>query len=129
MTPYASFQIAGQDWTAHLVSKVEMKKLAKSLGYADDDADHEGLTNYEMQQVYLRRMKNKSRMRDTFLHEICHAFLDATGVGHQLKEGFKGKDYDAWEETLIRVFVPHLATFIDEWSKRQGTTQKQGSNA
>lgn len=110
MTPYASFKIGGQDWTAHLVSAAEMKKL-------DGDATDEGLMRPETQQIFIRRIKNKSRLRDTFLHEICHAFLESTGMQHQLQTGYKGKDYHEWEETLIRIFVPHLATFIDDWAR------------
>lgn len=110
MKQYASFKIGGQDWTAFLVSKAEMKKL-------DGDETDEGLTTPETQRIYIRRIKNKSRLRDTFLHEICHAFLEATGMQHQLQVGYKGENFEEWEETLIRTFVPHLATFIDDWSR------------
>ncbi len=110
MTPYSSFKIGGQDWTAHLVSATEMKKLT-------GDATDEGLTVAMTQRIYIRRIKNKSRLRDTFLHEICHAFLGATGMQHQLEVGYKGENFEDWEESLIRIFVPHLATFIDDWSR------------
>lgn len=111
MKAFATFRLGGQEWTAYHVSKAELRAM-------DPTKNLEGLCDYEKCHLYVRRFKSVDRMRDVFLHELAHAFLDSTGVGHWL-EG-RMKDPDAWvdtEEDLIRLLVPHLAQLIDDMTK------------
>lgn len=103
------FSLAGQSWTAYTVSRREMRVLDKRTPH--------GLCSYEEQHLYIRRVKNKSAFRDAFIHEFSHAFIYATGIGDVLALGYKGDDFISWEESLVRLVTPHIATFIDEWER------------
>jgi len=110
MKQFASFPIGGQTWTAWYVTKAEMATL-------DPETELEGLCDFKSCRMYVRKFRNKDRRRDALIHEVCHAFLEATGVGNFLEDSYSGPDFGKFEEGLIRLVVPHLATLIgDKWN-------------
>lgn len=79
---------------------------------------NEGYTSCETNTIYLASNIPRSRMRDALVHEVCHAFLEASGVGSFLQTSLKDKAaYDDFEETLIRVLVPHVLRLVLENGK------------
>jgi hypothetical protein len=64
-------------------------------------------------KILVRSSISPSRKRDTLVHEIAHAFLEASGLREFLKTRVKG-DYDSFEEALIRLFVPAFVRFLDD---------------
>lgn len=79
---------------------------------------NEGYTSCETNTIYLANNVPQTRIRDALVHEICHAFLEASGVGSMLETSLRDKSvYDDFEETLIRVTVPQLLRLIEENGK------------
>lgn len=71
----------------------------------------EGWTDLDTCTIYLRRGLHKSRIKDTLLHEICHAIFDGSGAYYAIQSLFSDSDvsYDLVER-LIRALVPNLLT-------------------
>lgn len=77
--------------------------------------ENEGWCNTKASTIYLRANMPPSRMRDTLVHETAHAFIEASGLSHFLGNHFESEDkYEAFEETLIRLFVPSLLRLVDD---------------
>lgn len=74
--------------------------------------ENEGWTEFKKGQILLRDGASLSRMRDTLVHEIAHAFLEATGVGAYLQS--QVDDWEQVEETLVRLIAPNLVRLIDD---------------
>lgn len=107
MKQFATFRLGGKTWTAHYVTKAEMRALHPA-------EELEAQCDYEQCKLYVRRFRNLDQRRDAFLHEVCHAFLESTGIGNLMQSNYSGADFVKFEEDLIRLFVPHLATFLDD---------------
>lgn len=120
MKHFLDLTLCGQTWACYYVSQRECDAVARKLDLEDDG--NEGLCDYATQKIYVVKSRQWTRTRDRFLHEVCHAFLEASGVGSLLEEHYKGPlPFHKWEESLIRLFVPHFATAIDHWTGQQKT--------
>ena len=73
----------------------------------------EGYTVPSSNTIYIRSNLPASRARDTLLHEVLHAFFEASGVGSFLSDRVRG-DYDKFEETLIRLLVQPILRLVEE---------------
>jgi hypothetical protein len=76
-----------------------------------EDGD-EGATVYQALTIYLRGALPPTRKRDARLHEVAHAWLEASGIRDFLKSRVRG-EYTAFEETFIRLAVPSLIRLIE----------------
>jgi hypothetical protein len=78
--------------------------------------ENDGHTSCSTNTIYIRTNLSSSRKRDTLLHEILHAFLEASGIDHFLGHALKGdpKEYERFEETLIRLVVPSILRLVEE---------------
>lgn len=78
-------------------------------------AENDGLCRRSTNTIYIRKGMPASRTRDTLIHEVMHAFLEASGLGHYLEQHLKDPDtYDKFEETLIRLMVPSLLRLVED---------------
>lgn len=75
--------------------------------------DNEGFTDASACKIYVRSTLSPSRMRDTLLHEIVHAFVEASGLCGFLQASVRG-NYDRFEEALVRLVTPSLLRFVDD---------------
>jgi hypothetical protein len=59
--------------------------------------------------IVIRAGQSETQERDSIAHEVGHAFIYLSGIGHILK-GVTAwpKGYDDLEEVLVRVAAPHL---------------------
>lgn len=64
--------------------------------------------------IFIREGMPPSRTRDAILHEVTHAFLEASGIRHLLLGVYNGTAFDDFEETLIRILVPSVLRLIDD---------------
>lgn len=103
------------------VKRLTICGLEYRVVYATPDevpelADNEGICRASVNTIYLRRNAPPSRMRDALLHEVLHAFLEASGVGAYLSQSFKGstEEFESHEETLIRLVVPSLLRLVED---------------
>lgn len=76
-------------------------------------AGREGWTVPSANTIYIRSNLPPSRLRDTLVHEVLHAFFEASGVGSFISDRVRG-DYDKFEETLIRLIVQPLLRLVEE---------------
>lgn len=76
-------------------------------------AGNEGHTSCSTNTIAIRSNLPPSRKRDTLVHEVMHAFLEASGVGSFLADRVRG-DYDRIEETLIRLVTPAIIRLIED---------------
>lgn len=108
MREVRKLSICGLEYRVVFASSEEVPALENNDGY----------TSCESNTIYLRSDLPRSRMRDTLVHEICHAFLEASGLGSFCETSLKDKSaYDDFEETLIRVAVPQLLRLVQENGK------------
>lgn len=82
----------------------EVPKLLEHDGWADTDSN----------TIFLKEGMPPTRMRDTLVHEIAHAWLEASGLGEMLQSSFKGADFESFEEQLIRVAVPSILQLVQD---------------
>lgn len=103
-----SLSICGLEYRVVFATSEEVPALESNEGY----------TSCETNTIYLASNIPRSRMRDALVHEVCHAFLEASGLGSFLQTSLKDKAaYDDFEETLIRVAVPHVLRLVLENGK------------
>lgn len=76
-------------------------EVAKPSGLSHEEY---GCTDIGRTTISLAPGMSASMQRDTLLHEVLHAVLDATGWAHRL--GNKK------EEELVRALAPALLTFL-----------------
>lgn len=96
-----------------LVYRVFIASVDESSELTSDD---DGACATSSGQILVRASLSPSRKRDTLVHEVAHAFLEASGLREFLKTRVKG-DYDSFEEALIRLLVPSFLRFVDDNSK------------
>lgn len=103
------------------VTKLTVCGLTYRVVFATADEVHhleesEGFASLSTNTIYVREGMPKSRTRDALVHEIMHAFLEATGLGSFLKDNFRGSEeaFSNFEETLIRLTVPALIRLIED---------------
>jgi hypothetical protein len=59
--------------------------------------------------IFVREGQSKTHERDSITHELAHAFIYLSGLGHRLKGFFdKPEAYDRFEEEIVRAMTPHL---------------------
>lgn len=104
MVEARTLTIGGLEYRVILAGAHEVPELAANEGY----------TVPEKNVIYIRANVSPSRARDTLVHEVGHAFLEATGLGHFLQDNFRGDDFDKFEETFIRLAVPHVLRLVDD---------------
>jgi Zn-dependent peptidase ImmA (M78 family) len=97
--------ICGQEIRVIVASPKEVPALSDKYGLSDFDAG----------AIYLHEENTPSRMRSVLVHEVLHVFLEASGLG-QFFAGHlaKGKDFDALEETAIRLATPHVVALLSD---------------
>jgi len=83
---------------------------------SDLSAEEDGVCVASSGQILVRASLSPSRKRDTLVHEIAHAFLEASGIREFMRTRVKG-DYDAFEEAFIRLLVPSFLRFVDDNAK------------
>ncbi len=95
---------------------LEYKVVYASSDEVPELIEAEGYTSLSANTIYVRGNLPPCRKRDTLLHEVLHAFLEASGLGTFLEAGFKGdaKEYEKFEETLIRLVVPSILRLVAE---------------
>lgn len=98
-----SLKICGLEYKVVFATSEEVPEL---LG-------KEGFTSCTTNTIYVHAHLPQSRMRDTLVHEVLHAFLEASGIGSFLSDRVRG-DYEKTEETLVRLMVPSLLRLVDE---------------
>lgn len=97
--------IVGQEYTVITATAEEAPELEAE----------EGHTRFSRNTILVREGLPTSRDRDTLLHEVSHAFLEATGLGSFIKDNLRpGVDATEFEETLIRLAVPGILRMVDE---------------
>ncbi len=81
-----------------------------------DLAENEGCCCKSLNTIYIRAGMPPSRMRDTLVHEVLHAFLEASGIGSFLASAsnLKGDGYDVFEETFVRLVTPSVIRLISD---------------
>lgn len=99
----AILKICGLEYRVVFASTEEVPELAGK----------EGWTVPSTNTIYIRSNLPFSRARDTMLHEVLHAFFEASGVGSFLNDRVRG-DYDKFEETLIRLLVQPILRLVEE---------------
>jgi hypothetical protein len=92
---------------------LEYRVVVAGVDEVPELAGKEGLTSCVTNTIYLRAGMPVSRTRDALVHEVMHAFLEASGIGSFLSDRVRG-DYDKFEETLIRLIVPALLRLVDD---------------
>lgn len=76
----------------------------------------DGTFSSENSSIVLRAGQSPSQRRDSFLHEVGHAFLYLSGLGHLLEASLpKSAKYAEFEELLVRLATPHLVDLISKW--------------
>lgn len=106
MKQLATLNVCGMTYRVMLASSIERPALEESEGECDAD---EGV-------IYLRASlaRNRTRLRDTLIHELVHAFVDATGLAYVLKGKLKeSRDWEDVEETIARVATPHIVQLVE----------------
>jgi len=95
---------------------LEYKVVYASSDDVPELIENDGHTSCATNTIYIRANLAPCRKRDTLLHEILHAFLEASGIDHFLGTTFKGdpKEYERFEETLIRLVVPSILRLVEE---------------
>jgi hypothetical protein len=93
-----------------LVYRVFVASADESAELTGDD---DGACATASGEIFVRASLSPSRKRDTLVHEIAHAYLEASGLREFLKTKVKG-DYDAFEESFIRLLVPSFLRFVDD---------------
>lgn len=74
----------------------------------------EGSTRAFELTIYILAGLPWARRRDTILHEVAHAFLEASGIlGFLTSHTKKSAEADKFEENLIRLGTPWLLQLID----------------
>lgn len=101
--------ICGLEYRVVFASAVEVPALA----------DNEGWTSTETNTIYLDASVPRTRLRDALVHEVLHAVLEASGLGSLLATALKqsSQAYEDFEETLVRLAVPHVLRLIEENGK------------
>lgn len=99
-----SLQICGLEYRVVFASSDEVPLLREK----------EGMTAFDTNTIYVRSGMPLSRMRDTLVHEVMHAFLESSGVGYFLQDSVKVEDFEKFEETLIRLLVPSVLRLVEE---------------
>ncbi len=90
----------------------EVVEVDESDGILADG--EEGSTRALELRIYIRAGLPWPRRRDTILHEIAHAFFEATGLlGFITAHTKKSAEADRFEENLIRLATPWLLQLID----------------
>lgn len=64
--------------------------------------------------IFIRDGQSHTQERDTIVHEVAHAFLYLSGLGHRLEEVVGPALFERFEEGLVRMATPHLVAFILE---------------
>jgi hypothetical protein len=81
----------------------------------EDGSLKDGIFCHERCCIFVREGQSKTQERDTIVHEVAHAFLHLSGIGHQL-QFFLGpkaaKNFEAMEEMLVRGATPHLVGLL-----------------
>lgn len=82
----------------------------------DPDLELEGSCEYCTAEIRIKLLPSYRRMCDTLLHEIIHAFLDACGMGWQIRQRLKmtKAQWQAFEEDfIVRPMTPALLTTLE----------------
>jgi Zn-dependent peptidase ImmA (M78 family) len=96
-------QICGLEYQLVVATAAEVPELL----------ENEGWTSCVTNTIYVRANMPPTRLRDTVVHELLHAFLEASGVGSFLSDRVQG-DYDAFEEVLVRLLTPMILRLVDD---------------
>lgn len=103
------------------VRKLTICGLTYRVVYATADEVHhledtDGYCSMATNTIYVRSGMPKTRTRDALVHELMHAFFEASGVGSFMKDNFRGDEeaFDKFEETFIRLTVPSLLRLVDD---------------
>lgn len=85
-----------------------VKKDSEFLAFDDPNKEILGRTDYLKQNIYIRNDIPFNRRRQTIIHELTHAFIDAYG--------FSMLEY--WNEEQLcmffEVYSPHIVSLSDK---------------
>lgn len=101
--PDVTLKICGLEYRVVYASSDEVPELAGK----------EGLTVCSTNTIYVRANLPACRARDALVHEVMHAFFEASGIGSFLSDRVRG-DYDKFEETFIRLIVQPVLRLVEE---------------
>jgi hypothetical protein len=96
-------KICGLEYRVVYASAEEVPELVNGEGY----------TSCSTNTIYIKLNLPASRARDVLLHEVLHAFFEASGIGSFLNDRVRG-DYDKFEETLIRLVVQPVLRLVED---------------
>lgn len=105
-----------------LVYQVYVASADETEHLADGD---DGVCIAQQGVILIRASITPSRKRDALVHELAHAFLEASGLRQLLKMHVRG-DLDELEEAIIRTFVPSFMRFLDDNDKDLAKLVKKG---
>lgn len=102
--------------------------LTYQIKFASSEAVYQlqgcdGVCVYGINTIFIREGLPGTRRRDALLHEIGHAFLEASGLRSLLQSVYSGKDFEEYEEMLIRLFVPSFIHLIDANETKKGRSK------
>jgi hypothetical protein len=100
---YVTLKICGLEYRVVYATSDEVPELAGK----------EGLTVCSTNTIYVRSNLPTCRARDALVHEVMHAFFEASGIGSFLSDRVRG-DYDKFEETLMRLVVQPVLRLVEE---------------
>lgn len=97
---------------------IDVNGLSYRVFVCSPDAEclegNEGIADYTAGVIWLRDT-NPSRLRDTLVHEILHACMDASGVSHLLDSLISKRTKTTVreaEELIVRALTPCLITAL-----------------
>jgi hypothetical protein len=93
---------------------------------SDLSADDDGACVYSSGRIFIRASLSPSRKRDALVHEIAHAFIEASGLQAFLKSWVGEEKYDAFEESFIRLLTPAFLRFVDDNARELVRLVKKG---
>lgn len=104
-----NLDICGHAVAVYFVTDAEMRVENKT---EDDTPTPEGVTQIVFSKILLLEGLSEARTLDTYVHEIWHYFLDASGVEECVSGMIKASAKDSWEEQFIRLVTPWGLQFL-----------------
>lgn len=106
--------------TTIVICSVRVPVVEATTEQAPCLAGNDGAFDYTKLVIYVAPEQSSTHLRDTVVHEVAHAFIYLSGLGHTLKTMLQPKYVKHWdgddgtEETLVRMVTPHCVALIGQ---------------